>query len=309
MITSALIAAAGLPVIPDSSHPLDPIGSITSIERIVATLRKSGVNRIVVVTGYKSEELERLLVSSHVIFLHNENYKDTDMLSSVKIGLSYLKDKTDRILFTPADIPLFTCKTVRALLAADASIALPVCSDHPGHPVLFTQDLIEPILAFDKPGGLHAFLEQYKASVSYVPVEDRGIFLHNDGLSSPEYQKQLELHNRDIVRINLSIGLAREKTFFDEQVFNLLLLIDETSNVRKACNHLHISYTTSWNLIQRLESQLQCQLVARAKGGSSGSHSELTPMGKELIKRYADYREEISKHASDLFGKYFHDFF
>lgn len=309
MITSALIAAAGFSDIPDSSHPLKPSGSITAIERIVATLRKAGVNRIVVVTGYKSENLERLLVSSHVIFLHNENYKDTDMLSSVKIGLSYLKDKTDRILFTPADIPLFTCKTVQDLLASDALITLPVCEGQTGHPILFTRDLIDPVLAFNEPGGLRAFLEQHTSSIAYVTVEDRGIFLHSGDIASTDYHEQLKLHNRDIVRINLSIGLAKEKTFFDEQVFNLLLLINETGNVRKACNHLHISYTTSWNLIQRLESQLQCQLVARAKGGSGGSHSELTPMGKELIQRYAAYREEVNSYASDLFGKYFHNFF
>ena len=41
-----------------------------------------------------------------------------------------------------------------------------------------------------------------------------------------------------------------------EQLYSLLTLIRETGSVRDACEHMHISYSTSWNLIRTLESQL-----------------------------------------------------
>ncbi|MDO4489652.1 MAG: NTP transferase domain-containing protein [Lachnospiraceae bacterium] len=309
MKIGALIAAAGLPESNSTCGPLDNIGTITAIERIVATLRNAGISRIVAVTGHNSDELERLLTSSHVIFIKNENYETTDMLESVKHGLRYLQGKCDRILFTPADLPLFTSNTIQSLLLSNSPIAVPVCKGVPGHPVLFSADYIEDILSYRGDGGLQEAFRWAGGTTDYVEVDDRGILVDEIPGSSDEYQKLLNLHNRNLVRVNLRIGLAREKIFFDEQVFTLLMLIDETGNVREACNRMHISYTTSWNLIQRLENELHCPLVARTKGGLKGSHSELTAQGKEFLELYARFTEELRTEASALFRKRFRDFF
>ncbi len=308
MVTGALIAAAGFTGRTEAGAPLEKIGTITAIERIVATLRNAGIPRIVVVTGYNSESLERLLVSSHVIFLQNEKYEDTDMLESVKIGLRYLKGKCDRILFTAADVPLFTSGTVHSLLRSREPITVPLCDGMPGHPVVFSAHLIDFILSFNESGGLQAALSACRPGISFITVEDRGVLHEKLEESSSEYQELLKLHNSNLVRVILQVGLAKEQTFFDEQVFTLLMLIDETGNVREACRHMHISYTTSWNLIQRLENELHCQLVSRAKGGSKGSHSELTPYGRKFLQLYAAYTEILRKEAAQLFREQFRDF-
>ena len=114
MQTGAVITAAGMSSRMGDFKPMLNIGSISIAQRVVATLRQAGVGKIVMVTGYQALQLERHLAGNGIVFLRNEQYETTQMFDSVKIGLSYIQDKCDRVLFTPEDIPLFTAETVRA---------------------------------------------------------------------------------------------------------------------------------------------------------------------------------------------------
>ena len=108
MQIGAVIVAAGMSSRMGDFKPMLNIGSISIAQRIVATFHQAGVDRIVVITGYNAQQLERHLSNSGLIFLRNVDYETTQMFDSAKIGLRYLQDKCDRILFTPVDIPLFT---------------------------------------------------------------------------------------------------------------------------------------------------------------------------------------------------------
>lgn len=68
------------------------------------------------------------------------------MFESVKIGLSYMKDKCDTVLLTPVDIPLFTAQTVRGLMDFRTKLACPVCNGRIRHPNLIHVSLIGGIL-------------------------------------------------------------------------------------------------------------------------------------------------------------------
>ena len=104
MQTGALIVAAGMSSRMGDFKPMLNIGSISIAQRIVATLHQAGVEKIVMVTGYNALALERHLSNSGIIFLRNENYSTTHMFDSAKIGLEYLRDKCDRILFSPTEV-------------------------------------------------------------------------------------------------------------------------------------------------------------------------------------------------------------
>ena len=142
MQIGALIVAAGMSSRMGEFKPMLSIGSISVAQRVVATLSQSGVSKIVMVTGYNATVLERHLSGNGIIFLRNEAYETTQMFDSVKIGLSYLMDKCDRILFTPVDVPLFTAKTVKTILDSGAPLAVPMCEGKQGHPILIANELI-----------------------------------------------------------------------------------------------------------------------------------------------------------------------
>ena len=107
----------------------------------------------------------------------------------------------------------------------------------------------------------------------------------------------------------LSVSLAREKVFFDSRAAMLLQLIDETQSVRLACQRMQMSYSSGWNVIRTLESQLSRTLIRRSQGGAGGGKSSLTEDGKLLLARYEAYSDALRDRAAALFDLYFEGLF
>ena len=114
MDTGAVVVAAGMSSRMGDFKPMLSIGSISVAQRVVATLKQAGAARVVVVTGYNAEELERHLASSGVVFLRNENYRTTHMFDSALIGLRYLRDKCRQVLTRPV-VQVSICREKRFL--------------------------------------------------------------------------------------------------------------------------------------------------------------------------------------------------
>ena len=303
MQTGAVIVAAGMSSRMGDFKPMLNIGSISIAQRIVATLQQAGVSRIVMITGYNATALERHLADNGLIFLRNEDYENTQMFDSAKIGLEYLRDKCDRILFTPVDIPLFTFTTVQTLLASDAALACPVCEGQQGHPILIASSLVDKILADSGEGGLKGAISRCGAPMCEIPVDDAGI-LH-DADTPEDYRALLQFHNQQLIRPLVSVSLAKEKAFFDDKIAILLSQVDETKSVRTACQRMQISYSTGWNIIRTLESQFNRPLIERSQGGAGGGRSRLTEEGRQLIDAFQRYEAALRRTANELFESTF----
>lgn len=307
MVTGAVITAAGMSSRMGDFKPMLNIGSISIARRVIATLKQAGVELVVVVTGYRADDLEHHLAHDGVIFLRNENYASTQMFDSAVIGLTYLRAKCDRILFTPVDIPLFTSETVEELLTRRADVVMPTHGGVPGHPLVISASAAGKIIRDSGEGGLKGALERCCGGIEYVEVADAGI-LH-DADTPRDYTALLAYHNRQILRPVVDIRLTAERPFFDSRVAMLLLLIDDTSSVRLACRQMQISYSSGWKLINASEEELGFSLVNRCQGGANGSKTTLTPEGSELLHRYRGFSAELKLSADELFGKYFSDIF
>ena len=303
----ALITAAGMSSRMGQFKPMLSIGSISVAQRVVANFRQAGAERIVMVTGYNAVALERHLAGNGVVFLRNEDYATTQMFDSVKIGLRYLRDKCDAVLLTPVDIPLFTAGTVTALMESGAKLACPECDGQTGHPILIHTDLIETILSDSGSQGLRGALERCGEPMRHIPVSDQGT-LH-DADTPEDYSALLAFHNSQLVRPEVSVSLNREKPFFDSKIAMLLTLVDETKSVRKACQRMQISYSTGWNIIRTLESQLRYPLILRTQGGAGGSTSMLSDRGRELLTRFNAYQQSLRDRAAELYDWYFGELF
>ena len=303
MQTAALIVAAGMSSRMGDFKPMLSIGSITIAQLVVATFHQAGIRKIVMVTGFNAVTLERHLSGSGVIFLRNERYETTQMFDSVKIGLEYLKDKCDRVLFTPVDIPLFTARTVRALLDSGAELACPVCQGQTGHPIAIGAALFARILSDSGEQGLKGAVERCGAVMNQIPVDDPGT-LH-DADTPADFSALVDYHNSQLVRPVVSVSLNKEKPFLDSNIAMLLTLVNETKSVRAAGQRMQLSYSTCWNMIRTLESQLGCTLIERTQGGAGGSQSHLTAWARTLLSRFAAYERRIREDAVALYEEYF----
>lgn len=307
MRVGAVITAAGMSSRMGDFKPLLKIGSMSIVRRIVATLRQAGAENIVMVTGFNAEALERHLAGSGIVFLRNGDYEHTHMFDSAKIGLAYLADKCDRILFTPVDIPLFTAATVSALLDSGAELACPVFDGQSGHPLLISDYVAKKILADSGEGGMQGAITRCGRDMTDIIVDDEGI-LH-DADTPQDYNRLLEFHNKQLARPIVSVSIARETQFFDSKTAMLLMLIDETGSVSAACARMQISYSTGWNTLRNLENQMHKSIVNRSQGGSGGGNSRLTEDGKDLLRRFSMYEAWIREEATEQFQAFFEDYF
>ena len=303
MEIGALIVAAGMSKRMGEFKPMLSIGSISVAQRVVATLSQAGVSKIVMVTGYNATMLERHLSGNGIIFLRNEAYETTQMFDSVKIGLRYLLDKCDRVLFTPVDVPLFTARTVKTILDSGAPLAVPMCEGKQGHPILIANHLIPEILEDSGEMGLKGAMDRCSVPLLRIDVEDFGTI--HDADTPEDFSALVEYHNSQLVRPVVQVSLTREKPFFDSKIAMLLMLVDETNSVRTAGQRMQLSYSSCWNIIRTLESQLRFPLIERSQGGAGGSQSRLTDRGRELLERYDAYQKVLKEQANDLYDRYF----
>jgi molybdate transport repressor ModE-like protein len=151
--------------------------------------------------------------------------------------------------------------------------------------------------------GLKGAMDRCSVPLLRIDVEDHGTI--HDADTPEDFSALVEYHNAQLVRPVVSVSLAKEKPFFDSKIATLLMLIDETKSVRAAGQRMQLSYSSCWNIIRTLESQLNYSLIDRSQGGAGGSTSDLTQRGRELLERYNAYEKQLKDQANALYGQYF----
>jgi molybdate transport system regulatory protein len=104
----------------------------------------------------------------------------------------------------------------------------------------------------------------------------------SDSIESPEYR--LEIGNTSII--------------VDYKKFMLLKGIKEHSSITKASKEIGIPYRTALKYIEILEDELNSTVVATKRGGKGGGgSSQLTSIGKMIIKEYTKLNLILKKHS------------
>lgn len=303
--TGAVITAAGMSSRMGDFKPMLKMGSLSVVLRIIANFQQAGVFPIVLVSGYRADELEKHVSGQGVICVRNDNYQDSEMIDSAAIGLNYILNKCSRTFITPVDIPLFTVNTVKKLMGRNAGIVKPVCNGKAGHPVLLSCRIIPELLAEGKECGLNKAMLKFRADTDYVEVDDEGVL--KDADTPEDYRNMVEYHNRQLLRPKVDISLVREGKILDKDGALLLHLIDYDGNVKSACKKLKISYSRAWNMIAAFESNLGFNLIERCPGGEYGGASRLTQKGRELLYKYETFTAKVRAFADKCFADYFGD--
>lgn len=185
--TNGIILAAGLSSRMNAFKPLLKLQGKTMIEHSIESMFHGGVKQVVVVVGYRADEIEVLLGGkydgSRLIVIHNPRYAETDMLVSVKIGISALTPCSAFYLL-PGDMPAIKTSTFFAVKEAmsrtNALVAFPTMDGYRKHPPLISWQCISDILTFEGEGGLRELWKQLEKNIITVPVDDIGCLLDAD---------------------------------------------------------------------------------------------------------------------------------
>ncbi len=303
--TGAVIVAAENAPEGEAFRPLNELGGMTVASRVVANFRRAGITDIVMVTGFRGEELERDLRYRGVTFLRNEDHTRTQMLDSVKMGLAYLKDRCDRVFVCPGDRPFFTDETLRTMSLLKGLVILPSCHGRAGHPVLLDAAAVPAVLAYEGEGGLKGAIWSLDQPPVFAEVEDEGVLagVRDEG----EAERMLEARKADEIYCAVKVQLVADKPFFGPGTVTLFKQIDRLGSVREACAKTGISYSKGWSMIAQAEKVTGTRLILRQTGGRNGGGAGITDRCRDIIDRYERLQQAVAEYARMSYGEYFGD--
>ena len=189
----AVVVAAGLSSRMKSFKPLLPICGRPAIVHLLHTLFSAGVSHCIVVTGHRHEDIQRVCASlDSITFVHNPNYAVTQMFDSARLGFAAVPPDCNRVLFTPADVPLIPSEVVATLTERDDPLLFPSYQMRRGHPMALDSTYLPYLLTYTGPGGLRGALALLPIPPAYLVVNDPRVLLDMDTPS--DYQTLLQFN-------------------------------------------------------------------------------------------------------------------
>jgi len=169
---AAIILAAGRSRRMGKFKPLLPFGNQTVIESCVSNLRAAGVEEIVVVVGYRAEDVRRQINSLPVTLILNPN-PHSEMSVSIQLGLGATSPSAKAVLITPVDHPAVPSSIIRSLIEHwrdGAKLIQPEFQGKGGHPVLVDLSYRDELMHLGESEGLRGFFSHHRQDVLRLPV-------------------------------------------------------------------------------------------------------------------------------------------
>lgn len=180
----AVVLAAGTASRMGRAKQLLPWGQHTILEQTLHNVRQSRIEQIVVVTGYRAEEVAALARRAGATVVHNENYEEREMLSSLQVAVAHLPADCAGVLVMLADQPLVEAQTINRLLAAfqegRGNIIAPTYEGRRGNPVLIGKRFFHELLALPLGAAPRDLLRRHPEALQLVPVASDSVLLDID---------------------------------------------------------------------------------------------------------------------------------
>lgn len=307
-MNAAIILAAGIPGNLEQFQPLIKVSGTTVVRQQINTFRQTGIEDILIITGFRAAMLERHLSGEPgVRCCRNEDYAKTRMLDSIKLGVKALDDQCDAVLIIPADVPCVRAKAMCALLESESSIAVPSHNLSAGHPIMLRRELFNDLLNYNGKNGLNGFLTAHLNQIGYIPVDDQGILLELNSAEDIETLQKYERRHRQLMPMELSVEIKFCYGDFTvgQDLITLLSTVDDTGSLNKACAQLGFAYSRAWKMLGQAEKVLGYPMIERRVGGNDGGGSRLTESARELVEQYRSISQKTKRSANRILTKEF----
>jgi molybdenum cofactor cytidylyltransferase len=178
-LISAIVLAAGKSERMGSPKALLSISGRTFLENILDTISRTSIDATVVVVGHHRKEIEAAIKLKSVVF--NPDY-EKGMITSFQAGIRALSREASGAFLFLVDHPLVEPATVEVMIAnlSPNRIILPTFQGRRGHPVLFSSEVLEEILALPSSEGANIVVRKNPDRIVEVPVNAPGILVDID---------------------------------------------------------------------------------------------------------------------------------
>jgi molybdenum cofactor cytidylyltransferase len=150
---------------------LAEFGGVPLVRKSVLSALDSSADRVVLVTGYRADDIGRVVADLDCAIVHNADFA-SGMASSLKAGLATVSADTDGVMVMLADMPGIEAADLDRLVAAfraegGGSIVRAVAGGKRGNPVILPRATFDAIGRLDGDIGARPIIEQ-----SGLPVVD-----------------------------------------------------------------------------------------------------------------------------------------
>ncbi len=98
---------------------------------------------------------------------------------------------------------------------------------------------------------------------------------------------------------------ANGKAVLSDYRVAILEGIERTGSLAKAAEELKVPYRTAWQRLKESEEVLGLRLVVTQSGGAEGGGSSLTPVARELLRRYRELSRGLDALVDGRFRETF----
>lgn len=163
-----------------------PLGNSTILEQSIDNLVHSKIDELIVVLGYRAQELREKVAGRPVKTVINPEYEQ-GMSTSIIAGLHLVDDKAQAVMFVLADQPFIDSKIVDKLIdefsRTSKGIVIPTYRGRRGHPVIFAISYKEELLRLKGDVGGRQVVKEHPDDVLEIPVDSEGINVDIDTVS------------------------------------------------------------------------------------------------------------------------------
>lgn len=189
---AAVVLSAGESSRMGRPKALLPIEGETFIGRIVGSLKRTQVGKILVVLGHNAGPLAAAIGALPVEILINPNYQ-LGQLSSLQVAVRTLlpDPDCDGMLVHLVDHPYIDAslvdRMIRQFYESKKDIVVPRCRGKRGHPVLFSRRLFGALLDAPMDQGAKAVVNAHGDATLEMETDEEGITVDID---TPELYRQ-----------------------------------------------------------------------------------------------------------------------
>ena len=195
-MVSAILLAAGESKRMGKPKLLLPFGKGTILGQTIDNLLSSKVGEVIVVVGYRAQEMIKAIANRPVKVAVNPFYHQ-GMSTSIVTGLSLVDGKARRLMVALADQPLINNKVFNRLvgesLGADKGITIPIYRGKRGNPIIFSTKYKEELLSLKGDVGGRQIIKQHPDDIIEVAIDSESINIDIDTMGN--YYSSLKLAN------------------------------------------------------------------------------------------------------------------
>lgn len=193
MRVGAVVLAAGMSKRMGQAKLMLPYKGSTVLGTVLSALNSSGVAPLITVTGGAKDDVESICIGMpfEILLAHNPNPEKSEMMDSLRIGMSHLPKSLDAFLIVLGDQPQIEPEIVSRLVEAFENtghpLIIPSYRMRRGHPWLVGRENWDSLLALNPDQTMRDFLRLNSSKIHYLVVDSSSILAD---LDTPEDYKR-----------------------------------------------------------------------------------------------------------------------